>query len=420
MKLFHSLLREAAFIRHDRSVIVAVILVFSLSCVSVVGGLFEVERQNKTIEQLIKADNQDRSSELSKQKNWGGAAYYSFHLTYDPPTPFTFAAMGQRDSKPWKHRIRMLALEGQIYERDASNPVIALIGRFDFSFFSAFVLPFIMIVLLHDLRSSERREGRYHLVIASAGTGARLWFSRTAVISLSIYAAAIIPLILSCVVSGVSISVTGTACLFLGLYVLFWSIIGFWFASWKKSSSVILTSLIGFWSLLAVIIPTGGRIVIDNLITVPSGSEILMLQRETVNDAWDKSKEETMDAFIEHYPEWSAHAKIERPFEWKWYYAFQQVGDQKTAHLSLAYREGRLFRDRLASYLALLAPPALLERSFQNLAETSTKALFSYEEEVRDFHQRLRYFYYPKLFQDQPFENKLLNDLPRFSSSAAD
>ena len=33
-----------------------------------------------------------------------------------------------------KHRIRALALEGQIYERDTGNPVLALTGRFDFAF----------------------------------------------------------------------------------------------------------------------------------------------------------------------------------------------------------------------------------------------------------------------------------------------
>ena len=48
------------------------------------------------IEQLIASDQQDRSSELSKQKSWGSTAYYSFHFTYEPPSDFAFAALGQR------------------------------------------------------------------------------------------------------------------------------------------------------------------------------------------------------------------------------------------------------------------------------------------------------------------------------------
>ena len=238
MKLSQSFLREFAFIRRNRSVILAVFLTCFLSSVSVIGGLFEVKDQQQTIEQLTAADEQDRSLALSEQGDWGGAAFYSFHLTYDPPAPFAFAAMGQRDSKPWKHRIRMLALEGQIYERDTNNPLIALIGRFDFSFFSAFVLPFIMIVLFHDLRSSERREGRYHLLLITATTS-KLWFIRTAVISLALFIVTIIPLIIASIINGVSVQILSSAILFLAAYTIFWSVICFWFASWKKASSSI-------------------------------------------------------------------------------------------------------------------------------------------------------------------------------------
>ena len=418
MKLFNSFLREANFMRRDRSVLVALLLVFVLSTISVVAGLLEVERQQVKIDQLIVSDKQDRLSELSKQETWGGAAYYSFHLTYDPPEPFTFAAMGQRDTKPWKHRIRMLALEGQIYERDANNPVITLIGRFDFSFFSAFVLPLILIVLLHDIRSSERREGRFYLLLATAGTADRLWLIRTTVRSLFLYIAVIIPLIIVSILNGVSTGVIISACIFLALYVLFWTLISYWFASLNKSASVILASLVGFWILVAVIVPTGGRLAIDEFTPVPTGSEILLTQRETVNDAWDLPKEETMRTFLERHPEWSEHATIERPFEWKWYYAFQQVGDQKTETLSKAYREGRLKRDRLAGYLALIAPPALLERTLQQLAGTDIKANLDYEEQVRAFHLKLRQFYYPKLFQEQPFDKELLIELPQFSPTS--
>ena len=106
---------------------------FLLSSVSIYFGIQEVERQHATIERLLHADAEERDTNLNKVKSWGSAAYYSFHLSYDAPSNFAFAAMGQRDSQAWKHRIRMLALEGQIYERDVGNPVIALIGRFDFA-----------------------------------------------------------------------------------------------------------------------------------------------------------------------------------------------------------------------------------------------------------------------------------------------
>lgn len=416
MNFIKSILRESSFMIRDRSQLMVLVLVLLLSTLSIVGGVQEINQQNATIERLQLADSEERKSALSKQKNWGGAAYYTFHFTFDAPEPFAFAAIGQRDSQPWKHRVRMLALEGQIYERDANNPVFALIGRFDFSFFAAFILPFILIILLYDLRSSERKAGRYNLLETTVGATRSLWFSRIVVRALSLYLLTIIPLVITSVITGVAFNVIVTACAYLLLYVLFWTFIIFIFTAWQKPSTVILSLLIGFWSLVSIIIPTGGRMAIDNIVELPSGSDILMTQRNSVNGAWDLPKEVTMNAFIEDHPEWAEHASIKRPFEWKWYYAFQQVGDKKTAPLSNDYRAGRLKRDRLASYVALIAPPSLLERSLQRLAKTDTKANLAYENKVRQFHAELRQFFYPKLFLEEPFEQKtLIEELPRFS-----
>jgi ABC-2 type transport system permease protein len=141
-----------------------------------------------------------------------------------------------------------------------------------------------------------------------------------------------------------------------------------------------------------------------------------MTQREAVNDAWDLPKATTMNAFWERYPEWNEYKLKEGSFDWSWYYAFQQVGDQKTEPLTMAYREGRLERDRLAGILSLLAPPILLERSLQALAKTDFSAAIAYEDRVRDFHKELRDFYYQKMFREEAFDNKLLKYLPVFAA----
>jgi ABC-2 type transport system permease protein len=95
--------------------------------------------------------------------------------------------------------------------------------------------------------------------------------------------------------------------------------------------------------------------------------------------------------------------------------AFQRVGDQRAEALADSYRDGKRRRDRLAGLLAKVAPPDLLERILQRLAETDTAASIAYELEVRQFHAALRDFYYPKLFNDEAFDPDALTGLPRFS-----
>lgn len=340
---------------------------------------------------------------------------YSFHFTYDEPSDFAFAAMGQRDVSPWKHRFRLLALEGQIYEHDAGNPELALIGRFDFAFFAAFVLPLILIFILHDLKASERVAGRFNLLVATTGADSSLWRWRAFLGSGSILIAALVPLLIAGLLSGTALSTLFAAATLVTGYVLIWTLLCMAFANWQRSASVILVTLVGVWILLGTILPASSRMLIDRLVPIPSGAEILMTQREAVNDAWDLPVEDTMTPFFESYPEWRGYTHKGEGFDWPWYYAFQQMGDQRTEPLSSAYKSGRIKRDRMAGLLALMAPPALLERLLQKLARTDVSSSLAYESSVRAFHTELRSFYYPGLFGNQPFDPGRLVDLPKFS-----
>jgi len=413
----NALLREVKFIARDRAVLLWMIIVLCLSSMSVGFGLAEVKRQNATIQHLIRADHQDRLAESAKLKDWGSAAYYSFHLTYDPPSDFVYAAMGQRDIQPWKHRIRMLALEGQIYERDVGNPSIALIGRFDFAFFAAFIFPLVLIMLLYDLRVSEKTAGRHDLLEATIGQPLFLWLSRACLRASAILICLILPMIIGGLVAGSRLKTLMLASMIVCAYALFWTLLCYVFSAWRKSGSVILMTLIGVWLSTAVILPAGALLAINRWVSLPSGAEILMLQREAVNDAWDLPREVTMNAFFERHPKWSDYAPVKSSFEWQWYYAFQQVGDQRAEHLATAYRDGRLQRDRIAAWVSLLAPPSLLERLLQCLANTDLNANINYEEKVRAYHAALRAYYYPKFFRNEPFDKSLLQNLPRFDSS---
>ena len=114
MMRFTDLKREAGFVFGHRQIKLTLLVVFLLSVVSLWTGFAEMQEQQATIERLLEKDQAERDSALARQSNYGSAAYYTFHLTYSPPSPLAFTAVGERDVFPWKHRIRMLALEGQI------------------------------------------------------------------------------------------------------------------------------------------------------------------------------------------------------------------------------------------------------------------------------------------------------------------
>jgi len=409
-----NLIREVRFLTKDSGALFWLALAFFLSVIAVSFGVAEVRDQRKTIGTLIEEDAADRANALEGQEDWGGAAYYAFHLTHAPPSDFAFAAMGQRDSSPWKHRVRMLALEGQIHEADTRNADFGLIGRFDFAFLAASVAPLLLILLLYDLRAAERSARRHDLLVATAGSPAQLWLPRALVRVVALSALLLIPLWGASIIVGTSPDIVFKATVILVGALLIWWLIVELVSRINASPSVLLTSLIGLWLALAIVVPALSTAAIEARQPLPNGGEILLLQRETVNDAWDLPKEATMTPFLKEHPEWSDHATLETAFEWKWYYAFQQVGDQKTAPLVEQYRSARLARDREAGLASFLSPTSFVERSFEKLAGTDAASMIAYENAVRDFHKQLRAFHYPYLFPDEPYDSEKLKDLPRF------
>ncbi len=407
--------REARFLLRDRGALLWIGLAFLLSVAATGFGIAEVREQRATIAILLEEDAKDRANALAGQEDWGGAAYNAFHLTYAPPSSLAFAALGQRDTAPWLHRVRMLALEGQIHEADTKNADFGLIGRFDFAFLAAAVAPLLLILLLHDLRAGERVAGRHDLLVATAGSATRLWLPRAAVRFAALAFALLLPFWAGAMLEGAAfMPVLAASGLVLGALLGWWLIVAAVGRQQDASPATLLATLVGIWLALALLVPAVARAAIEASHPVPDGAEILMLQREAVNDAWDLPKAATMAPFLARHPQWRAFAVVDKPFAWKWFYAFQQVGDQKAEAIITAYREGRLARERAAGIAAFLSPASLVERGFERLAGTDARATIAYEDRVRAFHAELRAFHYPLLFRDPPYDPLVFERLPRY------
>lgn len=408
------LLREIRFALSESMVRWTLIVALVLSGLALLNGLHEINRQNEQLALLNAETVEDQSYVLPAQSDAGSAAYYVFHLTYDPPSDLAYAALGMRKEFTWKHRIRMLALEGQIYESDPGNPELSLLGKLDFSIVASILLPLLLIGLLYDLDARERRESRYELLCATSKKGKRVLLYRACARSVLLFSAIILPFIISIILSATVSFSALKIILSVALHSLFWLLVCRLVATRQIEGSTAAVTLFGVWLLLTSVVPVVGKYTGEKLFPVPNGGEILLTQRETVNDAWDLPKEETMTPFVEAHPGWKNDASIELPFEWKWYYAFQQVGDQKSEPLSTALYQGMSNRDEWMGFVSILSPPLLAERWINQTAKTDIPQHLHYINCVRKFHAELRKFYYPVLFGRVEYSNVLMEKMPQF------
>ncbi|RUO33830.1 DUF3526 domain-containing protein [Aliidiomarina soli] len=410
--------RETTFVLRRKSVVILLISGLVLSLFSVWTGSMDVAQQRATIERLLEADKQDREEVIQKHSGYGEAAYYSFHLTYAEPSSLAFAALGVRDVYPWKHRVRMLALEGQIHESDTQNPELALAGRIDFAFVIAVFAPLLLILLLHDMRASERAAGRHDFLTVTARSS--FWLLRAGFIVTALWLALIIPFIGGAIVNGVSASLISLVALTVAVYLLGWAALCYWVSRFRFPAPVLASFLLGVWLLTSFIIPAVGDVVIEETYQGPAGGDILMTQREAVNAAWDLPHHITMDAFEASHPQWEGKTQTSSLFEWKWYYAFQQIGDEKARPLSQAYQQTAEDRYNAAGWVAWLSPATLLQRTLTHWAQTDAPAAWQYERDVREFHAELRHFYYPLLFNGREYSAAALEERPTFKPNADD
>jgi len=409
-------MHELRLILRARLALFALVLLPALSVAGITAGWAEVDRQRAAIAAIAKPQTDDTAAIaawVDKTKDPGSAGYYSFHPTWDSPSPLAFAALGMRDVSPYILRVRALGLEAQIYDGDIFNPELALPGRFDFAFVLVFLTPLFVIALFHDLASGEREAGRARMLQAMPGSR-RLWLRRGSLRFALLFLGLGLPFAIAATLSGAPAGATLIILVAVAAYLLFWIALTVLIARLGWSSVANAATLAACWLVLVLVLPTLANVMINRAIPVDQGAEIALAQREMVNRAWDIPREETMRRFYASHPDWADSPPLPPEFHYKWYFAFHQVGDESVAKQVHAYRAGLEARDRAARTLGWALPSVGMQALLSRLAQTDLKAQFAYQDRIRAFHQRLRIFYYGYLFHDRPFGKSDFERAPRF------
>lgn len=414
MNLWHY---EWRLLLRSRIPVIGLLVLTALATASLVSGVQRIDSQREAIARIAALQAADLAAVAAAHgdsTDAGQAAYYSFHPTWNPPSALSFAAVGMRDVAPFILRVRALGLEAQIHDGDIFNPELALPGRFDFAFLLTFLFPVFVIVLFHDLRSSETESGRERMLHSLPMGLGRLYLRRATVRTLALLACVAVPFMAVALQQGVSLSQIAAVLGLSAAYLLFWAGLSLVVARRGWSSAANAATLAASWVAIALVLPALAHVAIERAIPVDQGAEIARAQREAVNRAWDIPREDTMQRFYARYPEWSDSAPLGTAFHYKWYLAFHQNGDDEVAQIAADYRAGIERRSATASNLGWVLPPVGMQAALTRLADTDMQAHLAYQDRIRAYHADLRAYYYRFLFQDEPFRQADYSRAPAF------
>lgn len=348
----------------------------------------------------------------------GELLYYLAFPAPRQPSPLSALASGRAEVETASLRIRLLALEGQLYEHETLNPRLAAAGHLDLGFVLIALLPLLVIAITYDIVSAERERGTWQMArlfarprrLVAAKVGARMILVAGLAMSLAL---------IGMLLAGIDADGrAGWAAALISLHTLFWFALCLGVAGGRRSSTTNAMLLVGVWVALTFLAPAVLSLTNAILHPVPEALELTVRQRQGYHEAWDLPKAATMDGFFEDYPQWSDQTVPENEFTWAWYYAMNHRGDRAARDASRAYRDILTRRDEWARRWSLLVPPLAAQVALDRLSSNDLATQLAYQEAVRRYHERLKAHFQPILFSAAPIAEVDWERTPAFEPAA--
>ena len=400
MKTYKLFLQQCV---RSKEVWVSLILITLLGIVAIIIGSKHLDRQQKAISEIEAYQKQHFDRQISLHNDDIGLLLYYTKFAYiNTLNPLSGISIGQSDINSSVQRITIKTFEGQKFDTDLINPMNLQSGNLDLSFVIIYLFPLLVIVLTFNVISEETETGTWRLVATQ--TSSKLLFVisklliRVALIfTVLLFLFAIAKFVLDIPLYGGLLSLLGLSV----LYILFWFTLSFCVVVFKRSSGFNALMLLSLWLLLIILLPAGINGYITSKYPVPEALSTAISQRDGYHTKWDTDKIATIEKFYEHYPQFKKYGYPTDGFNWLWYYAMQQMGDDESKQDQDELSAKIQLRQESSDNITSILPNAHLQLSFNKIAGTSMAQHIQFLDETKDFHEKLRLFFYPKIFEQQ-------------------
>ena len=387
----------------SKEVWISLMLITVLGLVGIIIGSKHLERQQNAIAEVRahQEEHFDRQVSLHNE-DLGLLLYYAKFAYINNLDPLSGVSIGQADVNPTVQRITIKTFEGQKFDTDLVNPMNLQSGNLDLSFVIIYLFPLLVIVLTFNLISEETETGTWRLVSIQARSKLGFIISKLLVRFALLFIVLIFLFLMAKFI--LSIPLNGSFFLMIGLsflYLMFWFSLSFFVIIYKKSTGFNALLLLSIWLVLIILLPAGINAYVSSKYPVPEAMSTAIAQRDGYHVKWDTDKLATIKKFYAHYPQFEKYGYPTDGFNWLWYYAMQQMGDDDSKKEKDALSSKIELREQTSRWIASVVPNIHLQLYFNQLAGTSMGQHMNYLQETEAFHEKLRLFFYPKIFEEQ-------------------
>ena len=265
------------------------------------------------------------------------------------------------------------------------------------------MFPLLIIAFTYNLLSEEKENGTWKMIRISARSRAKFLLSKLSVRAIVVLMLMSFLTLLASLVLNIPIDASLMVYYILGvLYILFWFTLSFWLMTLDLSSGFNALAQLSIWLFLVVLLPSIVNSAITNTYPIPEAFATMIKQRDGYHEKWDEAKRPTLEKFYANYPQFEKYGfPSEQGFNWLWYYAMQYAGDEESQIESAAMMDKIVKREQLSRGISSFFPPMHSLLAFNQLAETSLQNHISFLDYTNKFHEDIRLYFYPKIFDNK-------------------
>ncbi|TPN87378.1 DUF3526 domain-containing protein [Aquimarina algicola] len=385
----------------SKEVWISLLLIILLGIIGIIIGNKHLERQQQAIAEVnsYQEEHFDRHVSLHND-DLGLLLYYANFAYINTLNPLAGLSIGQADVNPTVKRITIKTFEAQKFDTDLVNPMNLQSGNLDLSFVIIYLFPLLIIVLTFNIVSEETETGTWRLVAIQAKSRLGFIISKLLVRLVLLFAVLILVFLIAKFVLHIPFNANFLLMIGLSLlYIIFWFTLTFFVITFKKSSGFNALLLLSIWLVLIILFPAGINAYISSKYPVPEALSTAIAQRDGYHTKWDTDKLATIEKFYQHYPQFKKYGYPTDGFNWLWYYAMQQMGDDDSKTQREALDQKIKLREQTSMQIASVVPNMHLQLAFNQIAGTSMGQQIDYLEATHAFHEKLRLFFYPKIFE---------------------
>lgn len=391
------------FIRNKFAMVCLVVLL-AAGMISLVAGKTFLDQQQSAINETAHHQKAHIERLVQYHKDEMGLLLYYLKFGYINPTSnLAGLCIGQRDINSSIQTPAIRTLEAQKYDTDLRNPYHTMMGNFDLSFVLLFLFPLTIIALSFNLFSEEKEQGTWSLVQSQQASGRKYLLAKLSVPYIFISCIFTVLILLSIALLGIEADKNFAAFIISNfLYLNFWFAVVLLVTSFFKSSSTNAISLLSIWLMLILLLPAAINNYITRKYPVPESFSTMLKQRDGYHKKWDIPEDSTMALFFKEYPEYAEYKWNSKGFNWLWYYAMQHLGDADAGKDRELFMKKLKQRECSSKQLSWLIPSLYTQLYNTELAQSSLGNHLQFLDSTTNFHEKLRKYFYPKIFTAAP------------------